>query len=116
MSSTTSPTLQEVLPSETRVALVTGAAQGIGRSIALRLVRDGYRVAASDLPQQLLKLQGLEEAVGLRRSDVTSTNGDAYESRTLIIVTGDVSLEDDVKRMVESCVEAFGRLDVVSPL
>lgn len=35
-----------------KTALVTGAAQGIGRSIALQLAKDGYKVAITDLPFQ----------------------------------------------------------------
>lgn len=41
----------------TRIAIVTGAAQGIGRSIALRLAADGLDVAINDLPRQLTQLE-----------------------------------------------------------
>lgn len=36
-------------------ALVTGAAQGIGKAIAIQLAKDGYQVAITDLPFQKAK-------------------------------------------------------------
>lgn len=47
-----------------RVAIVTGAAQGIGRAIALRLADDGLDIAVSDLASQSALLETL--AAGIR--------------------------------------------------
>jgi NAD(P)-dependent dehydrogenase (short-subunit alcohol dehydrogenase family) len=84
----------------TRVALVTGAAQGIGRAIALRLANDGLDVAVNDLPGKIDSLNAVVEEI---RS----------LGRRAFAVTSDVSKEDEVKAMVEAAVSALGRLDVV---
>jgi len=55
-----------------RVALVTGAANGIGRAIALRLIDDGFRVAAADIEQ-------VELAVGLSPYPLDVADLDAHE-------------------------------------
>lgn len=112
-SITWDPTTNGTGAHEVRVALVTGAAQGIGRGIALRLAHDGYKVAASDLPDQLSKLRELEQEIALSRSaEGTSQKGDGF----FVAITGDVSIEGDVKAMLDKCVEVLGRLDVVSAL
>jgi NAD(P)-dependent dehydrogenase (short-subunit alcohol dehydrogenase family) len=85
----------------TRVALVTGAAQGIGRAIALRLAADGLDVAVDDLPS---KLELLEEVV----------NEIKAMGRKTIALTFDISQEDEVKAMVEQTVSELGRLDAVN--
>lgn len=51
-----------------RVALVTGAAQGIGKAIAIQLAKDGYHVAITDLPvQKSLAQQTVKEIEALGR-------------------------------------------------
>ncbi|ESK86312.1 NAD-binding protein [Moniliophthora roreri MCA 2997] len=83
-----------------RVALITGAAQGIGKSIALRLAKDGFDVAINDIGSKTTKLQHLAELINQagRRAHVTS---------------GDVSMEDDVERILGSTVEELGSVDVM---
>ncbi|KZT70479.1 NAD(P)-binding protein [Daedalea quercina L-15889] len=89
------------LESPKRIALITGAAQGIGRSIAFRLAEDGLNVAVNDLPSKLAELEAVVEEIK------SSTGGQA------IAVTGDVSREGDVKAMVTSVVGKLGGLDVM---
>jgi NAD(P)-dependent dehydrogenase (short-subunit alcohol dehydrogenase family) len=78
-----------------RVALVTGAANGIGRAIAERFVRDGYQVAGVDVD-----VEGLER--------MTAELG---EDRFLPVV-GDVARREQVAEAVGSCVERLGGLQV----
>ncbi|KAF8205617.1 hypothetical protein K438DRAFT_1818123 [Mycena galopus ATCC 62051] len=84
----------------TRVALVTGAAQGIGRAIALRLAADGLDVAVNDLPGQS---DSLNAVVG----EIHSLG------RKAVAAVGNVSEEEEVKAMVETTVATLGRLDVM---
>jgi NAD(P)-dependent dehydrogenase (short-subunit alcohol dehydrogenase family) len=85
------------------VALVTGASQGIGRAIALRLADDGYDVAINDIPRSKENLEKLSQEI-------------QSKGRKTFSFVGDVSVEDDVKGMIAGTVAYLGSLDVVSPL
>jgi NAD(P)-dependent dehydrogenase (short-subunit alcohol dehydrogenase family) len=80
-----------------RVALVTGAASGIGRATALGFARSGYAVVACDRDGS-----GLSETVAGLAADVVEA------------VEGDVTVEADVARMVEAASGRFGSLDAVA--
>ncbi|KAF5314439.1 hypothetical protein D9619_011870 [Psilocybe cf. subviscida] len=84
----------------TRIALVTGAAQGIGRAISLRLADDGLNVALNDLPSKSAELEAL-------KAEITA------KGRQATVVPGDVSSEDDVISMVNATVAQLGSLDVM---
>lgn len=88
---------------QTRVALITGAAQGIGKSIALRLAADGLDIAVNDISCKHDLLLALQAEILKQHPD-----------QRCLVLTGDVTVEDDVKRTVEETVEKLGGLDVVS--
>ena len=81
------------------VALVTGAARGIGRNIALRLARDGYDIAVNDLPRTTEALAVCGEIRNLGRKSC--------------VVSGDISIEEDVQDIIKGTVEQLGSLNVV---
>jgi NAD(P)-dependent dehydrogenase (short-subunit alcohol dehydrogenase family) len=96
---------------ERRVAIVTGAANGIGKAIALRLFRDGFNLIVCDLGTQIHNLSGVVRELEGLAAMVQSNDGlglarcEAMEC--------DVTQEDQVQRMVDRAVELFGRLDCV---
>lgn len=83
---------------EGKVALVTGAASGIGRAAAQRLAAEGARVFGHDL-----NADGLSETAAL----ITAAGG-TIETRA-----GDISQAAECRAAVAAAVEAFGRLDVL---
>jgi meso-butanediol dehydrogenase/(S,S)-butanediol dehydrogenase/diacetyl reductase len=81
-----------------KVALVTGAGQGIGRAIALRLAREGADVAINDVaPTNLSQVARQVESLGRRSLELVS----------------DVSNAEQVTDMFERLLKHFGRLDVL---
>ena len=80
------------------VAVVTGAGRGMGRAVALRLGREGARVVVAEL----------NPAHGAEVAEEINANGGKATS-----VTVDVSRVDDVKRLFDETVKAFGTLDIL---
>ncbi|MEI3614179.1 3-hydroxybutyrate dehydrogenase [Pseudogracilibacillus sp. SO30301A] len=81
-----------------RVALVTGAASGIGYAIGMELLKNGYRVVFSDLNEQ-----GLAEV----------TKNLAEKKEYFNIFPCDVTKESKIKNTIDFTVKQFGSLDVV---
>jgi len=81
-----------------RVALVTGASQGIGRTCALRLARDGAAVAVAARNQEKLN-----ELV----SEVTAAGGKA------VAFALDVADEEQVKATVKAVIAQLGKIDIL---
>ena len=81
-----------------KVAIVTGAGSGIGRSVALALLKDGYAVALAGRRQEAL--------------DETVTLAGADGERALAVPT-DVSDEASVGALFDKAKEAYGRLDLL---
>ena len=79
-----------------KVALVTGAAMGIGESTALAFAKEGAKVIVSDTSPK-------GEAVAAR---IRAEGGEAR------FIAADVSNASEVKALVEGSVKAFGRLDI----
>ncbi len=81
-----------------QVAIVTGAAKGMGRAICLRLAGEGAHLAlaAREAPP-LEALAGEVRALG----------------RTALVVPTDVREEAQVRALVEATVETFGRIDIL---
>lgn len=93
-----------------KVALVTGAARGLGRSYALRLAQSGASVIVSDVD-----LRAFEDYE--RERTALSAATVVEEVRNLganaIGVEADVTDEQDVKQLIDDAVEAFGRIDIL---
>jgi NAD(P)-dependent dehydrogenase (short-subunit alcohol dehydrogenase family) len=86
------------MTSSEKTAIVTGAGSGIGKRVALALLREGYSVAlAGRRPEPL---------------EATAREGKSSGSRTLVVPT-DVSDPAGVKALFDKTKEAFGRLDLL---
>ena len=86
-----------------KVAIVTGAAQGIGRAVASKYVEEGARVVIADL---------LYDEAASFCEDLNSEHGQSKQPVALALKT-DVSDKDSVKELVAGTVEAFGRIDAL---
>ena len=81
-----------------KVAIVTGAGQGIGRAIALRLADAGATVVVAELNREVGETVAKEiEALG----------------RTSLVVEVDVSKLDQTQRMAQQTLEAFNQIDIL---
>lgn len=83
---------------EGKVAIVSGAASGMGAATARRFAKEGAKVVIADM----LEEEGLRVA-----SDITRANGTAEFMRL------DVTSESDWKSVVDATVQKYGKLDVL---
>lgn len=80
-----------------KVALVTGAATGIGRDTAIAFARKGARVVISDIKEKELK----------KTAELIKKEGGEVLS-----VKADISKEDEVRNLIQKATDKFGRLDI----
>lgn len=85
------------MPKE-KIAVITGASRGIGRSIALALAAQGATIVAVDMDQV--------------STDAVVEELQAAGGRALAVV-GNVTAPGDAERMIDAAVEAFGRVDIL---
>jgi NAD(P)-dependent dehydrogenase (short-subunit alcohol dehydrogenase family) len=81
------------------VAVVTGSTSGIGRAIALRLLSSGYGVVANYSSNDERAADALDD---FKRG-----------SSEVLLVKADVASADEAGRLIETCIQKFGRLDVL---
>ncbi len=81
-----------------KVALITGAAQGIGKAIALMLAKNGADIVVSD--------------INLEKAQETSREIEAMGRRSMAIKV-DVSKSEEVEQMVEKIINEFGKIDIL---
>ena len=82
-----------------KVAIVTGAASGIGRATAHKFTKEGARVVAVDINEE-----GLKETV--------NTGLEKGKGSLQFLIT-DVSSSEQVKALVESVASQYGRIDII---
>src|SRR5437879_11815006 len=81
-----------------KTAVITGASTGIGRASALRFAQEGARLVLADV--QDAEGEALAQAI-------------ARSGGTACFVRADVSRRADTERLIDACVERYGRLDIL---
>lgn len=83
---------------QNQVAVVTGAASGMGKQIALLFAKEGAKVAVSDL-----NLEGAQATV----EEINSQGGTAFAIKT------NVAVEEDIQNLIDTTVQNYGTVDIL---
>ncbi len=83
---------------QNKVAIVTGAATGIGQAIAIRFAREGASVVVDCV--------GNPDVAAQTEKEIASFGGES------IAIAADVSKPDQVQNLIDAAVKAFGKLDI----
>lgn len=85
---------------ENKVAIVTGAAAGMGKAEAILFASQGAKVVATDIDTEAL-------------DEVVTEINDEYGTDQAIGITHDVTDEDDWKAVVKNTIDKFGKIDIL---
>ena len=80
-----------------QVALITGAAKGLGKALAVGLAHRGADIAAIDMDEAVQSVADEVEAIG----------------RRAVAAKCDITREEEIRLFVDRCVREFGRIDVL---
>jgi SDR family mycofactocin-dependent oxidoreductase len=95
---------------EGKVALITGAARGLGRSYAIRLAQDGADIIAIDIAKQIASVpypMATSEDLEITRKEVDALG------RGVFTAEADIRDFDALKKAVDAGVAELGRLDII---
>jgi len=81
-----------------KVAIITGAAQGLGKAIALRYAHEGANIVIADLNE--------------KKGNEVKKEIEALGRKALVVKT-DISVISEIKKMVQKTIEEFGRVDIL---
>ena len=81
-----------------KVAIVTGAGQGMGKAVAERLAQGGSKIVVFDINSD--------------QAEAAISSLNEYSSESMV-VTGDVTKKDDVEKAVKDTVDRFGQVDIL---
>lgn len=81
-----------------KIAVITGAAMGIGRATAERFAQEGAKLVLNDINESALN----------SLIDELKANG-----TEVVAVVGDVASDADVQRMIQTAVNTYGKLDIL---
>lgn len=85
---------------EGKVAIITGAASGFGEGIAHRFAEEGAKIVVADLSVE-------------NGNKVVAELNNKFGENTAHFVKVNVGVESEVKNMVDTCVEKFGKVDIM---
>lgn len=86
-----------------KVAIVTGASRGIGKAISLKFAEQGAFVVEADIVAN----------VNENLSEISGTETESSLAHQRLAMVGDISKNEDVKRMVNDTIEKFGKIDIL---
>ena len=81
-----------------KIVVITGASSGIGKATAIRLSSEGHSLVLA--ARRIEKLETLKEQL-------------EKENTEIVILKTDVTKRDDVKRLIKTTFDKFGRIDVL---